>query len=162
MTHAIPRPTALALALALVGALLCGCSHTGEEERLAGYWEGALPLPTTGDALPIAYDFRAGDGLTVTVGLGDNRTVTEWDRWEVHSADGGDLVLYIYRGDGRVFSTLVRHTSEGGLILWDPGTEESTAAHVRRVGGGTSAAGDGPAEGPGGEPGGTAPPADGD
>lgn len=134
MRHAIPRRTLLSLTLSVCfGALLPACSHTGEEERIAGYWEGTLPLPTTGEALPIAYDFHSGDGLTVTIGLGDNRTVTQWTSWEVHSETEGDLVLHIHRADGRVFATLARYTDDGGLMLWDLGTEEGTAAHVRRV-----------------------------
>jgi hypothetical protein len=132
MRRAIPFPTARTLTLVLLAAWLTGCSHTGEEERISGYWEGALPLPTTGEQLPIAYDFRPGNGLTVIVGLGEGSTVTEWERWEVHSAEGGNIVIYIHRGDGRVFSTLARHTADG-LMLWDLGTEEGTAAHVRRV-----------------------------
>ncbi len=130
MRRAIPRLSVLSLVL--LASCWMACSHTGEEDRLVGVWEGILPLPATGEELPIAYDFRS-DGLTVTVGIGENRTVTEWVSWEVHSAEGGNIVLHIHRSDGRVFASLARRSGENELILWDLGTDESTAAHVRRV-----------------------------
>jgi hypothetical protein len=117
----------------LASALLAGaCSHASQESRLLGYWEGTLPAPATGQPLPISYDFRP-DGLTVTVGLGPNRTVTHWPHWEVSGEDHGDLVVQIVREDQRVFATLARPLDHDQLMLWDIGTEESTAARVRRV-----------------------------
>ena len=108
------------------------CSHSNEEDRLLGTWEGTLPLPATGEQVPISYTFQP-ESLTVVVGLGPDRTVTQWERWEVHAEDRGDLILHIHRADNRVFSTLVRFLDGDELLLWDLGTNTSTAAHVRRV-----------------------------
>lgn len=129
----------------LIGALLllASCSHSSEEDRLLGTWEGTMPLPATGEPIPISYSFRA-DGLTVVVGLGPDRTVTEWEQWEVHAEDRGDLILHVHRADQRVFATLARFVDGDELLLWDLGTDIATAAHVRRVAGpGERGAGEG-------------------
>ncbi|MBN1944054.1 MAG: hypothetical protein JW797_00205 [Bradymonadales bacterium] len=110
---------------------LTGCSHEEEEKRLLGYWEGTLPLPATGETVPIAYQFRE-DGLTVWVGMGPEQIETRWDHWKVSTVHGNDLVVTIQRNDNRLFAALVRPLGEDRLILWDLGSDPSTAARVER------------------------------
>ncbi len=121
--------------LGILSCLLAfsACDHGAQRELLIGYWEGEIPNPTSGQQIPIAYDFRQ-DGLTVTVGLGEDATVIDWDSWRIDSVIEGDLRIRILRLiDNREFESLARFYGDDELHLWDVGTEHSSAAVVHRM-----------------------------
>jgi len=112
---------------------VAACDHGVQRELLIGRWQGEIPNPTSGQQIPIAYDFRQ-DGLTVTIGFGQDATVIAWDSWRIDSVVEGDLRIRILRLiDNREFESLARFYGDDELHLWDVGTEHSSAAIVHRV-----------------------------
>jgi hypothetical protein len=123
----------------LVGIILTvllwtSCDHAGDRSALMGYWEGTIPLPAANREEPIAYEFTE-DGVTITIGLGDDAIASSWTQWEIHSEVNGDLVVHIHNiDDEAMLATMVRVVGEDELLLWDPRTEmDTTSARVRRV-----------------------------
>ncbi len=112
---------------------LVACNHAAEEQKLLGVWEGFIPLPATGEEVPIKYVFTE-DSLDVIVGQPGSETERHWNEWEISRVEQGDWIIYVH-GGGRVYSTVIREIGDGHLKLWDAGLDISTAAEVWRAGG---------------------------
>jgi len=115
-----------------IAFVLLACDHGSERESLLGYWEGEIPLPATGEPVPISYDFR-DDGLTVSIGMGSEAIVQTWPQWQIVGEVRGSLLIEVLEGETRSYATFAREIEGGELLLWDRDTEESSGARVRRV-----------------------------
>lgn len=109
---------------------LAACNHASEEQKLLGVWEGFIPLPATGEEVPIKYVFT-DDSLDVFVGQPGSETERHWNEWEISRVEQGDWIIHVH-GGGRVYATIIREIGDDHLKLWDAGLDISTAAEVWR------------------------------